>query len=103
MDCVVIKREIPAQNTTLTLVARTDYAAPVLALSRTVYEVKGDIEFRPAPNKTYVVKGVLEPNHGSVWLEEETCNADCPPGETSALVGDKIETSEPTKLGFFEK
>ena len=43
----VIERNIPAQKATFTLVGRTEYAAPILALTNTVYQVTGKVTFSP--------------------------------------------------------
>lgn len=94
MKTVVLQHEIPAQSTTLNIVGRTEYAAPILALTNTVYEVKGVVEFTPEPNKTYVVRGVLGENYSAVWVEELG---------TSAVVGNKVEVNRSAALGFFQK
>ena len=39
----LIERDVPARNATFTLVGRTEYAAPILTLTNTVYQVKGAI------------------------------------------------------------
>lgn len=94
MAPVALGREIPARPTTLKLVGRTEYSAPILALTNAVYQVKGDIQFEPVANKSYVVKGELGENYSAVWLEDV---------ETSAVVGTKIEIKGSAKLGIMEK
>ena len=90
----IIEREIPVRPTILKLVGRTEYGAPILALTRTVYEVKGDIQFEPEANKSYVVKGELDENYSAVWIEDVA---------TNAVVGKKIEIKGSSKLGIFDK
>ncbi len=96
MSPVLVQRAIPAAKaTTLLLVARTEYAVPILTLTNTVYQVKGKIEFTPEPNKRYIVRGQLGEGHASVWLEEE---------DTKQLVGEKVEVEgSAAKLGILEK
>lgn len=96
MSPVLIQRAVPAAKpTSLLLVARTEYAAPILTLTNAVYQVKGKIDFTPEPNKRYIVRGELGESHSSVWLEEE---------DSKQLVGKKIEVEgSAAKLGFFEK
>lgn len=94
MTPVVLQREIPAQPTALTIVARTEYAAPILAMTNAVYQVKGEVRITPDPNKTYVVRGELGESYSAVWIQEEG---------TNVVVGTKVETKGSAKLGFFEQ
>lgn len=94
MSPVIVGREIPARPTTLKIVGRTEYGAPILALMKAVYQVKGDIQFEPEANKSYVVKGELGENYSAVWIEDVG---------TSAVVGKKIEIKGSAKLGIMEK
>lgn len=89
------QRNIPASRpTSLTIVARTEYAAPILTLTRSVYEVKGVVDFTPEPGKRYVVRGSLQADRSSVWLEEK---------ESQQVVSKKIEIEGSAKLGIFSK
>ena len=74
--------------------ARTHYAAPIQALSSTVFQVKGEVEFTPKANGKYVVKGELGSNYSAVWIEDV---------ETSVTVGQKVEAKGSAELGFLEK
>lgn len=94
MTPYILKNPIPAKPTTLSIVGRTEYAAPILALNNTVYQLKGNVEFNPEPNRTYVVRGELGENYSAIWLEAQ---------ETQAVIGKKIEVTGSTKLGTFEK
>jgi hypothetical protein len=94
LDPVVLQREIPAQPTRLTIVGRTEYAAPILALTSAVYEVKGEVEFTPEPNKAYTVRGELGKSYSAVWVEEDI---------SKVVVGKKVEVKGSAALGFFEK
>jgi hypothetical protein len=94
MTPVILGREIPTQPTTLTLVGRTAYAAPILAMTNTVYEVKGNVQFAPEPGKSYVVKGELAEDHSAVWLEETDGNP---------VEGTKVEIQGAAEMGFFDK
>lgn len=90
----LIERNVPARNATFTLVGRTEYAAPILTLTNTVYQVKGAVTFKPEDYRNYVVRGELGESYSAVWLEEEL---------TGKTVGKKIEIHGSAKLGTFEK
>jgi hypothetical protein len=89
-----LSHPIPARPTTLTIVGRTEYAAPILAFTGKVYEVKGTVEFMPEPDKTYFIRGNLGESHSAVWVEDDA---------TKEVVGKKIEVNGSAALGFFEK
>ncbi|ROH87025.1 hypothetical protein ED236_04865 [Pseudomethylobacillus aquaticus] len=90
----LLENRIPARATTVYIVGRTEYAAPILALTNTVYQVKGSVEFIPEPDKRYVVRGELGETYSAVWIEEEA---------SSLLMGNKVEIHGSSKLGTFEK
>ena len=94
MDPVIVSRDVPAREETFTIVGRTDYAAPILALVNKVYEVSGETRFAPEPNKAYMVRGTLGDEGSAVWIEER---------DSGKLVGRKIEVKGGSTLGFFEK
>lgn len=95
MTPVVVENAIPAAKTIkLSIEGRTEYAAPVLVLTGTVYQIKGTIEFIPEPGKTYLVKGVLGKEYSAVWIEDQQSNT---------IINKKIEINGSAELGFFEK
>lgn len=94
MSPFVVERNVPAQQATFTLVGRTEYAAPILALTNTVYQVSGKITFTPEKYRNYVVRGELGESYSAVWLEDES------DGKT---IGERIEVKGSAKLGTFEK
>ncbi|MDH3230309.1 MAG: hypothetical protein OEN55_10995 [Alphaproteobacteria bacterium] len=47
MTPVVLDHDIPARECRVTIVGRSEFAAPILAFMNTVYEVKGEIPFQP--------------------------------------------------------
>jgi hypothetical protein len=94
MRPAVVERNIPAQVTELKIVARTIYAAPILALTKDVFQIVGTVKLAPQPYKTYVVRGELGENYSAVWLEDEA---------TGQPVDAKIESHGSTKLGVMEK
>lgn len=94
MTPYILQNPIPVKPTVLSIVGRTEYAAPILTLTNTVYQLKGEVEVNPEPNKTYVVRGELGENYSAVWLEDQ---------ETQTVIGKKIEATGSTKLGTFEK
>lgn len=73
---------------------RTIFAAPIQALTSTVYQVKGTVEFVPEPNATYVVRGEFSEEYSAVWIEEAA---------SKTVVGKKVEVKGSAKLGFLEK
>ncbi|NCT84154.1 MAG: hypothetical protein GXC94_13485 [Comamonadaceae bacterium] len=66
----ITDRRIPAVPTQAGIKCQTVHAAPILALTGTVYSVEGTVDFRPVPDGRYVVKGVLAPTGSSVWIED---------------------------------
>lgn len=94
MSPSVVERNVPAQEATFTLVGRTEYAAPILALTNTVYQVTGKITFSPGQYRNYIVRGELGENYSAVWLEDEA---------DGKIIGEKIEVRGSAKLGTFEK
>jgi hypothetical protein len=94
MTPATIIRKVPAEPSTFSIVGRRDYAAPILALVRKVYEVKGETRFTPLPDKIYVVKGTLGDDYSAVWIEE---------AETGTVIGQKVEVKGSSTLGILEK
>lgn len=94
MEPVVLDHEVPVRESRVTIVGRTTYAADILALTNTVYEVKGDIRFLPDSSKAYVVKGVLGEEYSAIWIEDT---------ETGEIAGEKVEIIGSAALGFFKK
>ena len=94
MEPVVVERKVKAEESTFEIVARTEYAAPALALTNKVYQVKGRVHFAPVKGKSYLVKGELGDTYSSVWIEDDT---------THEIVDKKIEVHGSSELGFFEK
>ena len=94
MDPVVLDRDVPARPMKLEVVARTEYAAPILALTNAVYQVKGTVELTPEATKRYVVRGGLGADYSAVWIEDESSHQ---------VVTTKIEVHGSAKLGFLQK
>lgn len=94
MDPVVVDRRVLAEPTEFEIVGRTEYAAPILAFSKKVYEVKGTVRFTPVNGKVYIVTGTLSEDYSAVWIED---------AETHEIVGEKIEIQGSAALGFFQK
>jgi hypothetical protein len=61
---------------------KTHYAAPIQAITGTVRQVEGVVEFTPKANVRYIVRGELSESYSAVWIEET---------ESRQLVGQKIE------------
>ncbi len=94
MTPALVERNVPAKPSTFKIVGRTEYAAPILALTNTVYRVAGTVTFTPEVYKHYVVRGTLGENYSAVWIEEEA---------TNRQVGEKIELRGAARLGILEK
>ncbi len=88
------RRIVAEKPLKLTVLGRTVYAAPILAFTNKVYQIKGVVEFVPKANVNYIVRGELSQSHSSVWVEEVADNS---------IVGNKIEVHGSTELGFFVK
>ena len=73
---------------------RTHFAAPILAMAGTVYQVKGVVEFTPKANGKYVVRGEFGEKYSAIWIEDST---------TNQPIGNKVEVNGSAKLGFLEK
>ncbi len=94
MAPVVLDRKVPAQSATFTITGRTEYAAPILALTNPVYEVSGEVTFVPEKDKNYIVVGELGEKYSAVWIKE---------AESDKVVGEKVENKGSAELGFFQK
>lgn len=64
-----VQRRIPVKKITVNIVGRTYHGAPIGAIFRKSYLVKGTVRFRPVPGKRYVVRGKLGPGRSSVWIQ----------------------------------
>ncbi|MDR1967393.1 MAG: hypothetical protein LBQ32_01695 [Burkholderiaceae bacterium] len=90
-----ISRPIAAEKPLkVAIKGRTYYATPIQALTSTVYQLKGVVEFTPKARARYIVRGELGESYSAVWIEE---------AQSHQLVGQKIETQGSAKLGFLEK
>jgi hypothetical protein len=82
MAPAMMEQVIPAKPASFKVMGRTEYSAPIQALTHPVYEVSGSVEFTPEADKAYVIKGELGKDYSAVWIEEES---------THTIVGNKIE------------
>jgi hypothetical protein len=90
-----IDRPLIAEKTVkIGVKGRTHFAAPILALAGTVYQVQGIVEFTPKTNGLYIVRGEFAEDHSAVWIEDQA---------TKQLVSQRVEVKGSAKLGFFEK
>lgn len=67
----VLDREITAEQHTVTIGARVVYSMGIMEWYSPVYEVLGDVAFRPEPDKRYVVTGKLGEGYSAVWIEDK--------------------------------
>lgn len=89
-----VEREVSVNTAIYTIVGRTEYAAPILALTNPVYEVKGQVQVSLEKDKVYEVHGELGEDYSAVWLEDTT---------EHKIIGEKIETHGSAKLGILSK
>lgn len=95
MTPYIITRPVVAGETLKVGVkGRTHFAAPILAMAGTVYQVKGVVEFMPQANGKYTVRGEFGEKYSSIWIEDAA---------TGQPVGNKVEFNGSAKLGFLEK
>jgi hypothetical protein len=95
MQPITLEREVPAgSKLAITIVGKTEHAAPILAMTNAEYEVKGEIVFTPAVDGRYIVKGGLSKDLSEIWIEDQ---------QNGQLVSEKIRPIGSAKLGFFEK
>lgn len=66
---VGVQRRVPAKQITVDIVGSTYHGAPIGALFRKSYLVRGTVKFRPAPGRRYVVRGRLSERGSSVWIQ----------------------------------
>lgn len=90
----LVQNTVAAKATALRVVARTEYAAPILTMVGTVYQVNGIVEFTPEADKTYTVRGELGENYSAVWIEDD---------ESHVVVGKKVEIKGSAKVGALDK
>ena len=90
---VLLDNKVPAKNHHFTIVGRTIYAMPIRALTGTVYEIKGEVEFSPQPDGRYIIKGILSDEKSVVWIES------IPDGK----IIKKVEAEGSTSLDYFDK
>lgn len=70
MTPYLVEREVSVNAATYTIVGRTEYAAPILAMINPVYEIRGQIKVALEKDKDYEVHGELGENYSAVWLED---------------------------------
>lgn len=67
---VALTNELPPRPARVRLQAATQYAAPILALTRPTCQVQGDVAFAPEAGKAYRVAGVISAAQCAVWIED---------------------------------
>lgn len=95
MSPVLVGRPLVAEKPLkISIKGRTQFAAPILAMTNTVYQVKGVVEFTPKANGKYTVRGELGEKYSAIWVEDTA---------TNQPVGPKVEVNGSAALGFLEK
>ena len=67
---------------TVTIMGHSYHGAPILSMLNSEYEVSGTVNFTPALNRIYEVRGTLAADYSAVWIEEAA---------TGRVMGKKIE------------
>lgn len=74
LTAVVIGRRIQAKPTKVKLIATHVTAAPIHEFASRVagifFAVEGEVEFSPVADSTYVIRGDLQKEGSSVWIED---------------------------------
>jgi hypothetical protein len=91
---VYVDHTVPARPITVTIMGHSYHGAPILSMLNPEYEVSGTVNFAPAPNLFYEVKGTLSAHYSAVWIEEAA---------TGRIMGKKIEIHRSAALGFFQQ
>jgi hypothetical protein len=76
-------RRIAAKPVTVKIEGLTHYAAPILQLLHGSREVGGEETLNPQPGHAYEIKGALQDDDCSVWIEDTA---------TAELVGQKFSS-----------
>jgi hypothetical protein len=67
---VALTNELPLRPARVRLQVATQYAAPILALTRPTCQVQGDVAFTPEAGKAYRVAGRIAAEGCEVWIED---------------------------------
>lgn len=67
---IALTNELPLQASRLRLMATTQWAAPILALTHPTCQTEGEVNFQPQADRHYRVAGRIAPDECSVWVEE---------------------------------
>lgn len=67
---VALSNELPLRPARVQLLATTQYAAPILAMTRPTCRAQGEVDFRPEAGKAYRVAGRIAPEACEAWIEE---------------------------------
>ena len=95
MSTTLIGRPLVAEKPMKVVIkGRTHFAAPILAMAGTVYQVKGVVEFTPKTDGKYIVRGEFGKMYSAVWIEDAA---------TSQPVGNTVEINGSAELGFLQK
>ncbi|MEM1229621.1 MAG: hypothetical protein AAGI15_03730 [Pseudomonadota bacterium] len=70
IDAAGYSRDVLPEILQLTLMAHPQHGAPIAEWLSSQIRAEGEIEFKPEPGKTYLVKGKVEGNLTQVWLAD---------------------------------
>jgi hypothetical protein len=75
-SAITADREVPAQEETFSIVARTYYSAPMnmpilgIVTSGPFYKISGSVKFTPLEHHSYEVRGILGEDYSAVWIAD---------------------------------
>lgn len=76
LNLEVTKRPVPARPMQVKIRGSHITGAPIQEIASraagTFFSVEGVVAFDPKPDMRYIVKGILQKNGSSVWIEEES-------------------------------
>ncbi len=67
---VALTNELPVRPARVRLQVATQYAAPILAMTRPTCQVQGDVAFTPEAGRAYRVAGRIAADGCEAWIED---------------------------------
>lgn len=67
---VALNNELPLRPARVRLLAATQYAAPILAMTNPTCRTEGEVAFAPEAGKAYRVAGRISPEACEAWIED---------------------------------
>lgn len=67
---VALTNDLPLRPARVRLLATTQYAAPILAMTNPTCQAQGDVDFTPEAGKAYRVAGRIAADACEAWIED---------------------------------